>query len=88
MYPCYVSSPSLVHSPPCAWNVNSKPLNKAASKPIQGSWQVGSKLSGQEDSTNTLYVLTLNIALKRFQSVHDLYGRPWPGGSVTQSEST
>lgn len=76
-YPCYVSSSSLFPSPPCAWNVNSKPPNKAASKSIQGSWQVGSKWSGQQESTSTLSVLTLDIAPKRFQSTHNPYRRPW-----------
>ena len=74
-YPCCVSSSSLVPSPPCAWNVNSKPQNKAAGKPMQGSRQVGSKWSGQQESTNAAYVLTLHLDVKRLQSVHDLYGK-------------
>lgn len=76
-YPCYVSSCSLVPSHACDWNVNSKPLNMAASKPTEGSWQVGSKWSRQQENTDMFYALTLNIALQIFQSTHNLYRRPW-----------
>lgn len=74
-----VSSCSLVPSPPCDWNVNSKPLKRAASKPTQGSWQVGSKWSRQQEDTSTFYALTLSVALQIFQSTHNLRGRPWLG---------
>lgn len=74
-----VSSCSLVPSPPCDWNVNSKPLKRAASKPTEGSWQVGSKWSRQQEDTSTFYTLTLSIALQIFQSTHNLHGRPWLG---------